>query len=157
MKAPYRLVSALALASALAGCATAPPTDVMLTYETKPEGATLFEGGQSLGVAPVTRTYKGDGKTPTITTPEVTAVWPSGAKTTFFTLLPPGADRVATLERPADAPGLQADLDNARKYVTEKEREQQRNKEALRRDMARDSQRCRDQLSKGNLATNDCN
>ena len=105
---------ALAIALAAAGCTSlAQPGDAMLTYETAPAGATIFESGLSLGVAPVTRTYPHDGKSTSIRTPEVTAVWPSGAKASFWTLLPAGADRVATIERPSGAPGLQADLDHA--------------------------------------------
>jgi hypothetical protein len=149
--------AALALGLSLAGCANVPaPTEASLTYESKPLGATIFEGGQSLGVAPVTRTYKQQGTSATIRTPDVTAVWPSGAKSVYYTLLPVGADLQATIERPAGAPGLQADLDNANQVVLASEREKQRNKDALARDMARNSQRCKDQMAKGNLATNDC-
>jgi hypothetical protein len=152
----HRLM-ALALATVLSACADVPRSkDAMLTFETVPEGATIFEGGQSLGVAPVTRTYKNDSQVPTIKTPEVTAVWPSGAKESFWTMLPAGADRVATIERPKGAPGLQADLDNAKKVALSKERDIQRNKDATARDIARNSQRCKDQLAKGSLATNDC-
>jgi hypothetical protein len=162
--APLRALSRLAalaasLAAALvaAACATPPPpTTAMLTYETAPEGATLFEGGQSLGIAPVTRTYKPEGTSTSVRTPEVTAVWPSGAKASFFTLLPLGADRVATIDRPKNAPGLEADLENAKKVVADKEGAARRAKEALARDMARNSQRCKEQQQKGNLATNDC-
>ena len=147
----------LAIALATAGCANLPqPGDAMLTYETAPEGATIFEDGQSLGVAPITRTYKNDGKSTSIRTPEVTAVWPSGAKASFWTLLPAGADRVATIERPSGAPGLQADLDHAARFAIAKDRDAQRTKEAIARDMARASARCKDQMAKGNLATNDC-
>ena len=103
------------IAAALAGCASGPVApSAKLTYETTPEGAALYEGGQAIGTAPITRTYAGDGKSDTIRTPLVTAVWPSGAKESYYTLVPPGSDRVANIARPANAPGLQADLDNAR-------------------------------------------
>ena len=128
----------------------------MLTYETVPEGAVIHEGGQSLGMAPVTRTYKSDGKSNIIHTPDVTAVWPSGAKASYFTVLPIGADRVATIQRPEKAPGLQADLDHAKKLSAAKDRDALRAKEALARDIARASVRCKEQMAKGNLATNDC-
>ena len=158
MRAKTFLITALALSAALAGCANVPQSkDAMLTYETAPVGAVLYEGGQSLGVAPVTRTYKYDGKSASIQTPDVTAVWPSGAKAVFFTLLPPGADRVATIERPSNAPGLQADLDNAKKLSLASEQEARRVKEATARDLARNSARCKEQIQKGNAATNDCN
>lgn len=97
--------SALALTVAFAGCAApAPSNQGQLTYETSPEGAQLFEAGQAIGTAPVTRTYAGDGKSPQITTPEVTAVWPSGAKAIFWTKIDVGSDRIATIERPARQP-----------------------------------------------------
>ena len=156
MQARYRIATLL-LASALTGCLTSPPPNqALLTYETVPEGAVIFEGGQSVGVAPVTRTYAGDGKSDMIRTPEVTAVWPSGAKATFWTQLKVGSDRVATIDRPSNAPGLQADLDNAKKFAAAKDRDAQRAKDAIARDIARDSARCKDQMHKGNLATNDC-
>jgi hypothetical protein len=155
MKSRTLLISLLA-GAALFGCATTPRSDAMLTYESSPEGATIFEGGQALGVAPVTRTYNGDGKSDSIRTPEVTAVWPSGAKSTFWTQIPVGADRLATIERPQGAPGLQADLDAARPLIEKKRREAQREKEGTMRDMARDSARCREQMSKNNHASNDC-
>lgn len=150
------VVGVLAVALTLMGCAGVQPTSAMLTYETEPEGATLYEGGQAIGVAPVTRTYKTDGVSPTIRTPSVTALWPSGARTSFFTVLNPGADRVATLRRPTEAPGLQADLDNAKPFIAQKLREAQRDRESIRRDMARDSARCREQMARNNRASDDC-
>ena len=128
----------------LAGCATA-PRGAKLTYETSPAGATLYEGGQSLGVAPQMRSYPADASGGQIRTPEVTAVWPSGAKTTFWTFLKPGDDNVTTLARPANAPNLQADLDNAKSYVSAEERL----KAGLARDQARASARCQAQQSGG--------
>ena len=152
------LCAALVAAAAAAGCATAPPpTAATLTYETKPEGATLFEGGQSLGVAPVTRTYAGDGKSETVRTPLVTAVWPSGAKESYYTLLPLGADRVATIERPAGAPGLQADLDHAKKSTQAREQAERRSTESALRDQRRSSERCkRQQAGAGQAVQDDC-
>ncbi|MFZ2989443.1 hypothetical protein [Ideonella sp.] len=149
-------LAALSLVAALTACATGPGASVTLTYETVPEGAVLFEGKRELGVAPVTQSYPSDGKSAEVTTPEVTAVWPSGAKTSFYTVLKPGADRVATLERPANAPNAQADLENAKKFVLAKTQEAQREKDAAAREIARNSARCRQQLATGNMATNDC-
>jgi hypothetical protein len=138
-------VTAIAAASALlvmAGCAT-PPRGAKLTYETTPPGATLFEGGRSLGVAPQMRTYPVDAAGGQIRTPDVTAVWPSGAKTTFFTFLKPGDDNVTMLTRPANAPNLQVDLDNAKAYASAEERL----KAGIARDQARASARCQAQQS----------
>lgn len=127
-----------------------------ILYETVPEGATIYEGGQSLGVAPVTKTYRADGKSESIRTPEVTAVWPSGAKESYYTFLRPGADSVATIERPKNAPGLQADLDNAKRFVAAKAAEAKRLKESNAREMSRSSERCRNQQAKGGAVIDDC-
>lgn len=149
----------LALSALLVGCAAPGKSNQgQLTYETNPEGAQLFEAGQAIGTAPVTRTYTSDGKAPQITTPEVTAVWPSGAKASFWTKIDIGSDRATTIERPAKAPNLQADLDNASKFKLAREQEQRREKEDARREQNRNSARCKAQQSgqtKGVL--DDCN
>jgi hypothetical protein len=154
----FRFIAFAPLAfAALLGCASGPISkDAVLTYETLPEGATIYEAGKSVGVAPVTRTYKNDGNVANIKTPEVTAVWPSGAKETYFTFVPAGADRVATIERPKSAPGLQADLDNAKKFVAAKDAEAKRLKESNARDMARASERCKKQQAGGAAVIDDC-
>jgi hypothetical protein len=121
----------------------------MLTYETLPEGAVLYEAGQAIGTAPVTRTYQSDGKSDTIRTPDVTAVWPSGAKTSYFTVLPFGSDRVATINRPNGVPGLELDMENAKKFAASREQEARRQKEEAARDLARSSARCRAQQASG--------
>jgi hypothetical protein len=150
-----RLFACLAAAAAvavLAGCAT-PAPGAKLTYESAPAGATIYEAGQAVGVAPVTRSYHADASGGQIRTPEVTAVWPSGAKTTFWTFLKVGDDNVTTLERPANAPNLQADLDNAQQYKNAAERQ----KAALLRDQARNSARCQAQMQGGASAgVDDC-
>lgn len=145
-----------AAALLLSACAGGPlVTTALLTYETKPEGASLYEGGQLIGVAPVTRTYAAEGQAQTIRTPLVTAQWPSGAKESYYTFLPLGADRVATIERPAGAPGLEADLENAKKAIAAKAQEAKRDKEAQLREIARNSDRCRKQQSGASKAVQD--
>lgn len=140
---------------ALAGCASG-PAGAMLTYETSPLGATIYEGGQAVGVAPVTRTYAGDGKSTEVRTPEVTAVWPSGAKATFWTILHVGDDRVTTIQRPANAPGLDVDKAAAAKIADENARADARAKDAALRDQARNSGRCRAQQAGGAAAVDNC-
>ena len=145
------------LSAAVTGCAGVPPTGAMLTYETVPDAAEIFEGGTSLGLAPVTRTYQSDGKSSNIQTPEVKAVWPSGAETTYFTILPVGADRVAKLERPAAVPGLQGDLDHARTVAATRQRETERLRAQQQHDIAAASARCKAQQAQGNKGlTDDC-
>ncbi len=152
-----RLLSVAAILSfLLAGCASAPPTQALLTYESAPEGATLYVNGKSIGVAPVTASYAAANKDGGIVTPEVTAIWPSGAKTSFWTLLKAGDDRETVLQRPANAPGLQQDIEHAQPFIVAKERDKQRAREEAMKTMARNSARCRDQMAKGIVATNDC-
>lgn len=157
MRNIHNLLTLAALA-ALAACAELPQSqDARLTYETQPEGAMLFEGARSLGPAPLMRIYPHDGKSSNIRTPEVTAVWPSGAKESFWTLLPLGSDRETTIERPKNAPGLEADLEHAKKVAHERQRAAQRQKEATARDIARSSARCKEQQAKGGTSPiDDC-
>jgi hypothetical protein len=153
------LMSAVAAAVALAACAAGPVSNTAtLTYETSPEGAALFEAGQPIGVAPVTRTYTATG-TGDIRTPEVTAVWPSGAKESYYTFLAVGADRNATIERPAKAAGLPVDQENAKKFVTAKQAAAQKQREEAARELARGSARCKEQTARGGAkaGVDDCN
>lgn len=151
-----RLFSRVALAAAIlsiAGCAAVTPTNAKLTYETSPAGAMLYEAGKPIGVAPVMRSYPANPAGGQIRTPDVTAVWPSGAKAEFFTFLNLGDDRITTIARPANAPNLQADLDNAKSFQNEADRR----KEALQRDVARSSARCQAQQQGGAVAgIDDC-
>jgi hypothetical protein len=156
MKQFVRVAMLAALATAFAGCASIGSRTAMLTYDTMPVGATLYEGGKPLGVAPVVRTYQYPEGVSTIATPEVTAVWASGAKNTYWTNLPVNADLVATIQRPANAPGLDKDQAAALPIMEERAREAQRLKEENQRTMARDSPRCREQQQKGIVAGSDC-
>jgi hypothetical protein len=129
----------------------------MLTYQSVPEGAEIFEGGKSLGTAPVMRTYFGTANSQKITTPDVTAVWPSGAKTSFFTVLPPNADRVATLARPADAPGLQQDVAFAQQLAAKHKLDAQHEADLKRSLIDRASPLCRQEQGNGTLGVaQDC-
>ena len=147
-RTPALLALALS-ASLLAACAGAPPKKAMLTYESVPDGAQIFEGDKLLGTVPVTRTYDADGASGNITTPDVRAVWPSGAQTTFFTILPLGADRVARLERPADAPGLQQDLEHAKQVAAARKQDAQRQHDFQQTDINRASARCKQEQAQG--------
>ena len=140
---------------ALAGCASGPGV-ALLTYETEPAGATLYEGGQSIGVAPVTRRYPGDPQTGAVRTPEVIAKWPSGATTSFWTNLHVGDDRITTLARPANAPNLALDQANAAKLTDQAQRDEARAKASLMTDQARGSARCKAQQQSGHVGTDDC-
>ena len=151
------LLAVALVASLLAACAATPARKkAMLTYESVPDGAQIYEGDKPLGMVPVTRTYDSNG-TGNITTPDVRAVWPSGAETTFFTVLPVGADRVAKLERPADAPGLQQDLDHAKQVVTARKQDAERRRAQEQTDLNRASARCKQEQAQGtNGLSNDC-
>ncbi len=156
-RTPTLLAVTLA-ASLLCACAAGPaPRKAMLTYQSVPDGAQIFEGDKLLGTVPVTRTYDGDGTSGNITTPDVRAVWPSGAQTTYFTILPVGSDRVATLERPADAPGLQQDLEHAKQVVAARKQDAQRQHDFQQSDIALGSARCKQEQQQGTHGlTNDC-
>jgi hypothetical protein len=145
-------------ASLLCACAAGPaPRKAMLTYESVPDGAQIFEGDKALGTVPVTRTYESDGTSGTITTPDVRAVWPSGAQTSYFTQLPVGSDRVAKLERPVDAPGLQQDLEHAKQVADARKRDAERNRGFEQTDINRASARCKQEQAQGGQGlTNDC-
>ena len=156
MKKNSALLSSLVLAFALSGCATAPNNTAALTFDTKPEGARIFEGQTDLGVAPVTRTYTFPENTTTIETPLVTAVWPSGAKATYWTNLPLHSDLAATINRPADANGLEKDLAAAETIKAANAREAQRVKEMNAHDIAHDSARCTAEVKSGATNTADC-
>ena len=147
-------LAALAAATlALVGCATE-PRGAKLTYETSPGGAMLYEDGKAIGMAPQMRSYPAPADASgQIRTPPVTAVWPSGAKASFWTFLKPGDDNVTTIARPANAPNLQVDLDNAQKFANDEERR----KAALLHDQARSSARCQAQMQGGApTAIDDC-
>ena len=145
------------MATLLAGCAAPPPTAAMLTYESNPAGAKLYQGSTLIGTSPLMQTYPVDGK-PMIRTPEITAVWVSGAKTTFWTELKPGADEVATLTRPTTAPNLQADLAEAARVVAENKQAYERVKDQQLRDQKRNSAGCQEALARNNMtaASNAC-
>jgi hypothetical protein len=142
-------------ASLLGGCATTAPHTAMLTYQSVPDGAQIYEGDKSLGTVPVTRTYDSDGTSGSITTPDVRAVWPSGAQTTYFTILPLGADRVATLERPADAPGLPQDLEHAKQVTAQRKRDAERMRAEQQREINRASARCKQEQAQGTQGLSD--
>ena len=156
MKKHSAILSGLILSFALAGCATDVRNTAMLTFETKPEGATLYEGKTILGVAPVTRTYTFPENTTTLETPEVTAVWPSGAKATYWTYLPIHADLNAKINRPEKAPGLEQDLANAQAIIDAAAKDAQRKKESDAHDLARGSARCANETRTGATSTVDC-
>jgi len=152
------LLSLTLTASLLIACAGTPPRhNALLTYQSTPDGAEIFEGGKSLGVVPVTRTYDSDGTSGNITTPDVRAVWPSGAQTSFFTVVPVGSDRVATLERPKDAPGLQQDLDHAKQVTVARKQDAERRRQEQQTEINQASARCKqEQANPSHGLTDDC-
>lgn len=154
----HRRLTLLAIAvsaTLLGACAAAPPKKAMLTYESVPDGAQIFEGDKLLGTVPVTRTYDGDGTSSNITTPDVRAVWPSGAQTTFFTILPLGADRVATLQRPADAPDLQQDLEHAKQVAATRKQDAERRRQQQQTEINQASARCKQEQAQGTKGLSD--
>jgi hypothetical protein len=92
---------------------------VLLTVQTEPQGAMLYSNGAAVGMAPQTRVFTADAQaqaTGWIRTANVTAIWPSGAKTEIsLTLVLHQGPQVVTITRPPDAPGLDVDMANAAK------------------------------------------
>jgi hypothetical protein len=158
MRYPTLTLLAVTLSASLLGaCATTPARKAMLTYESVPDGAQIYEGDKPLGTVPVTRTYDSVGTSGNITTPDVRAVWPSGAQTTFFTVIPVGSDRVATLQRPPDAPGLQQDLEHAKQVTAARKEDAERRRQEQQTDINRASARCKQEQAQGtNGLMDDC-
>jgi hypothetical protein len=156
----HRTLTLLAVtltASLLCACATTRPTHAMLTYQSVPDGAQIFEGDKLLGTVPVTQTYTSDGTSSSITTPDVRAVWPSGAQTTYFTIVPVGSDRVATIERPANAPGLQQDQEHGKQVADARKRDAARNKQFQQTAINEVSARCLQEQAQGSKGlADDC-
>lgn len=94
-----------------------PRNQVLLTVQTEPQGAMLYSNGAALGMAPQTWIYTADAQAQAagwVRTPDVTAVWPSGAKAeTSVTLVIRQGPQVVTISRPTDAPGLDVDIAHA--------------------------------------------
>ena len=155
MKKTNTLLSALVILL-ISGCATGPNNTASLTFESRPEGAIIYEGQTELGIAPVMHTYTFPENTSTMETPVVTAVWPSGAKATYWTNLPIHADLAATINRPANAPGLDKDQANAQLVMDANSKEAQRVKEMNAHDLAHDSARCTSEMRSGSTMTSDC-
>jgi hypothetical protein len=91
---------------------------VLLTVQTDPQGAMLYSNGAALGMAPQTWVYIADAQAQAgwIRTANVTAVWPSGAKTeTSVTLVMHRGPQFVTISRPLNAPGLDVDMAHALK------------------------------------------
>ena len=90
---------------------------VLLTVQTEPQGAMLYSNGAALGMAPQTWVYTPDAQGQAagwIQAANVTAIWPSGAKTeTSVRLVMHQGPQVITMSRPPDAPGLDVDMAHA--------------------------------------------
>jgi hypothetical protein len=84
-------------------------------------------------------------------------VWPSGAQTTYFTIVPLGSDRVATLQRPSDAPGLQQDLEHAKQVAVSRKQDAERRRQEQQTEINQASARCKQEQLQGNHGlTDDC-
>ena len=107
----------LVVAILVSGCATTTPladNQVKVTYNSQPRGALLYdaERGTAWGIEPQTRIYTLSSAENGATVAVVTAVWPSGAKSTERININTkhGNQGEYTLSRPVDAPGLDRDL-----------------------------------------------
>ncbi len=157
MQTSLRRWIATAVLLVLSGCAAGPalPPSAQMTYLTNPDGAMLFEAGKAIGEAPVTRQHVAAGDATSVRTPLVTAVWPSGAKESFYAIVPPGSDREATIQRPANAPGLEVDLAHAKTLALKRAQQDSRDKETMLREQRQNSARCREQRAGNSKAVQD--
>ena len=81
-----------------------------MTYRSHPPGASIYEGGAFVGIAPQKRSYRSLTGSKEGRTPEITVVWPSGAKATYYTDLPlDGREFEVTIQRPTGEPGIERD------------------------------------------------
>lgn len=105
-----RIAFFLASVFALCSCASIPSDQSSMTYRTHPPGASIYEGGAFVGVAPQKRLYRSLTGSKVGRTPEITVVWPSGAKATYYTDLPfDGREFEVTIQRPNGEPGIERD------------------------------------------------
>jgi hypothetical protein len=102
-----------------AGCATTGPV-LSMTYQSDPEGASLYEGARLLGYTPVTLTYK-DSRTAfahneCLRLNSLHVRWASGVVASAPNLQAcpaPGYSQQFVFKRPADVPGVEIDADYA--------------------------------------------
>jgi hypothetical protein len=102
-----------------AGCATTGPV-LSMTYLSDPAGASLYEGARLLGYTPVTLTYQ-DSRTAfahkeCLRLNSLHVRWASGVVASAPNLQAcpgPGYSQQYLFKRPADVPGLEADVDYA--------------------------------------------
>jgi hypothetical protein len=101
----------------LAGCAT---NELSMTYYSDPPGASLIQAdGKNFGRMPTTLTYTitdADRKRGQMSLRGMSAQWPSGAKASASSInsnLSIGTEQSFTFKRPANAPGLAADMNYA--------------------------------------------
>lgn len=119
-----KIVIAIFATAILIGCATA-PDEFEATINSNPPGATISEGGKTVGVAPVTVRWQMTPGTTARSAP-LTATWVSGAKQTNQFHLIAGKSQEFLIERPNKVPGLDTDVNWAihlQKRASEKSKE----------------------------------
>lgn len=108
-----RVVAIAGLCAFLSGCSTLSNKEALVTFETQPPGALLYDGDRAVGVAPKTARIKFKDGSQVAREKAVTAVWPSGATATVSATARAGTKTTIVISRPIDAPGLDIDLANA--------------------------------------------
>ena len=92
----------------ICGCATS-PNQSSIRFDSNPTGAQISISGRQFGQAPTTVTYTFNQKNGEAVFP-ITATWASGAQATVQIKFVGGAEGGFTIQRPANAPGLDADI-----------------------------------------------
>ncbi len=128
----FRAMVAAGAALMLVGCATPneaqpiPANKARLTVVSDPPGARVSGEGKHYGDAPFVSTWTLEpGRTFPQTTPELTAVWVSGAYATAKIRIPKGGESFNYVFKRPDVPGIEQDLQHARRLAAAQQSAQQ--------------------------------
>lgn len=103
-----RFLAAMALIGLVSCAAPLRQDQAKLTVSSNPPGATLTTGSLS-GIAPQTWIVNNIAGSTTTTAP-IRATWVSGATTTVSVTVARGQAQAFTIQRPSNAPGIDADI-----------------------------------------------
>jgi hypothetical protein len=142
------------LSIALVGCASGPHV-ARLQLESNPEGAKIYEDGKLLGEAPIVKHFTIEPNQSVVETATFKAVWPSGASAESFYQLRNADDVIAVLERPKNAPNLQADNDYAKKVHDLAAKQADISRGITQRELSLASERCRAEQNGSSKAMQD--
>lgn len=103
-----KFLAAMALIGLVSCAAPLRQDQAQLTVSSNPPGATLTTGSLS-GIAPQKWIFSGITDSSNTTSP-IRATWVSGATTVMTVRVSPGQAQTFTMQRPSNAPGIDADI-----------------------------------------------